>query len=112
VQARERVLVQEPERAQVLERVQAPEQVQALGQVQALERERVQALGPVQALGLVLGQVQEPEGEQVGVSQLAPKPDRVQAAVITQRHGICASDLGRSTSRRMMQATPPIRSKL
>jgi hypothetical protein len=111
VQARERVLVQALERAQVLERVQAPEQVQALGQVQGPEQVRVQVQVQVQALERVQELGQERERVQVGVSQLAPKPDRVRAAVITQRHGTCASDLGRSTSRRTMQATPPIRSK-
>ena len=84
-------LVQVPEQVRALEQALVPEQVQ----VQVLELEPVQVLERVQVRA------------QVDASQPVPKPDRVRAAVITPRHGTCASDHGRSTSRRTMPATQP-----
>jgi hypothetical protein len=104
-------LVQAPEPEQVLERAPEPEQVLVLER--APEPEQVLVLERALVLVLVLVQAPEPEQAleqaQVGASQPVPKPDRVRAAVITLRHGTCASGPGRPTSRRTMPATHRIR---
>jgi hypothetical protein len=86
---------------QVLERAQVPEREPVLAQVQGPAREPVQ--------GLEQGLAQEPARgrapEQVRALEherrMAPKRGRAQGAAFTRHPGTSASDLGRSTLRRM-----------
>ena len=100
--------VRAPEQVQALEQARALEQVRALEQARALEQEQEQEQEQVRAPEQALEQVQA--REQVRAPERArvrePKRGRARAAVTTPRRGSCASDRGRSTSRR---TTPAIR---
>jgi hypothetical protein len=95
--AREPVLVQELAQVRVRELEPAREPVLVQELAQELAQERVPEREPVLAQVLAQALVQEPE-------QQTPSPGLPTAAAITQRLGIWATGLGRSTSRPMMRA--------
>jgi hypothetical protein len=98
-------------RVLVQELVQELVQVQVQVQVLAPEQARVPELVQVRVRVLVLVRELVQAREQVDVNRPVPKLERVRAAVITLRHGTCASGPGRSTSPRTMPAIRLIRSK-